>query len=131
MDQWFAMQASAPWVETIECVSQLRGHPDFHHSNPNRVRALIGQFANNNPVAFHQKNGQGYALLVDEVKTLDAINPQIAARILGAMGSWQRFDADRRAMAKRELERLAGFSLSPDVMETVQRLLSATHPSGC
>lgn len=123
MDQWFAMQASAPSAHTIERVLELSGHPDFHRNNPNRVRALIGQFANNNPVAFHQRSGRGYALVANEVKALDALNPQIAARLLGSMGGWRRMDKERQESVQRELQILSGHKLSGDVQETLQRLL--------
>jgi len=123
MDQWFAMQATAPFAESCERVSQLRAHPDFHRDNPNRVRALIGQFANGNPLAFHQKDGRGYVLLLEEVERLDVLNPQIAARLLGSMSTWRRFDEERQVHAHKGLVRLAGGRLSPDVEETLQRLL--------
>jgi aminopeptidase N len=122
MDQWFAMQATAPLLQTVQRVSQLREHADFHRDNPNRVRALIGQFAGNNPRAFHQKDGSGYCLLVEEIGKLDAINPQVAARLLGSLSSWRRFDADRQHHAQACLGRLSSLSLSPDVRETLQRL---------
>ena len=125
MDQWFAIQASAPLAEAVERVSQLREHADFHRDNPNRVRALIGQFANNNPLAFHREDGSGYRLLLEEVEQLDALNPQIAARLLGAMSSWHRFAPSLRQHARRELARLAGRELSPDVRETLERLRAA------
>lgn len=125
MDQWFAVQASAPLPTTVQRVSQLREHPDFHRDNPNRVRALVGQFANNNPRAFHQRDGSGYRLLLEEVERLDALNPQIAARLLGAMSSWHRFDGGLQAHARAELGRLAGRDLSPDVRETLERLRAA------
>jgi aminopeptidase N len=131
MDQWFAIQASAPFVATVERVSRLREHADFHRDNPNRVRALIGQFANNNPLAFHQKNGSGYALLLEEVRQLDVLNPQIAARLLGAMSTWRRFDDTRRQHASAGLAQLSEATLSPDVRETLQRLLAATAGGNC
>jgi aminopeptidase N len=124
MDQWFAMQASAPLAGAVERVAQLREHPDFHRDNPNRVRALIGQFANNNPLAFHRKDGSGYRLLLEEVRHLDRLNPQIAARLLGAMSTWHRFDPAQRRQARAELALLASQELSPDVRETLERLLA-------
>lgn len=123
MDQWFAMQASAPAAATIDRVSELRQHADFHRDNPNRVRALISQFANNNPLAFHDSSGRGYALLLEEVALLDASNPQIAARLLGAISTWARFDTGRQALAKDALERLRMQARSSDVQETLSRLL--------
>lgn len=131
MDQWFAMQASAPFATTVERVAQLRVHPDFHRDSPNRVRALIGQFANNNPLAFHQKSGSGYKLLLEEVARMDALNPQIAARLLGAMGNWMRFDEGRQQCARQGLEHLATGKLSPDVSETLSRLLTASGREDC
>ena len=64
---------------------------DFDIKNPNRVRSLIGAFTGN-PAVFHEKSGAGYRLLADFVIKLDAINPQIAARLLTALGTWRRFD---------------------------------------
>jgi len=131
MDQWFAMQASAPLPVTIERVAELRTHPDFHRDNPNRVRALIGQFASNNPLAFHQKSGRGYALLMEEVAFLDASNPQIAARLLGAMSTWARFDGERQGHARTCLEGLQNNVRSPDVRETLSRLLASGTYGSC
>ncbi|MGH8493573.1 MAG: aminopeptidase N [Moraxellaceae bacterium] len=124
MDQWFAMQASAPSSASIERVNELRRHDDFQRDNPNRVRALIGQFANNNPLAFHDRSGRGYALLMEEVALLDVSNPQIAARLLGAMSTWTRFDSARQGHAKSVLERLQERAASSDVQETLGRLLA-------
>lgn len=123
MDQWFAIQATAARPETLAQIDRLRGHADFHRDSPNRVRALLGQWANNNPLAFHRADGEGYRLLVEEVEGLDARNPQLAARLLGAMASWSRFDAGRQQQARAALAALPASRLSADVAETLARLL--------
>ena len=51
------------------------------------MRALIGNFAVGNPVQFNRPDGAGYDFLADQVLALDRINPQIAARMLGALRS--------------------------------------------
>ncbi len=51
---------------------------------PNKVRALIGSFALNNPVQFNRPDGAGYEFVAETVLALDKFNPQIAARILGS-----------------------------------------------
>ncbi len=130
MDQWFAIQASAPAASTIDRVDELRRHPGFHRDNPNRVRALIGQFANNNPLPFHDRSGRGYALLTEEVLFLDGSNPQVAARLLGAMSTWARFDAQRQQHAKTCLQTIREQSSSADVRETVARLLAPEAGQG-
>lgn len=124
LDQWFAVQASAPQEQTLERVRSLLQHPDFSLKHPNRVRALIGQFANNNPVQFHRKDGQGYALVCNQVRELDVLNPQIASRLLGAFSTWHRLEPALRAQVKQALGSLkAQGGLSPDVFETVDKLL--------
>lgn len=125
-DQWFAIQASAPLSLTIERVRELLKHPSFDRSSPNRVRALLGQFANANPVAFHDANGAGYRLLCDQVGELDAQNPQLAARLLGAMAAWSRMDKGRQEQARAALERLDRPGISSDLSETLGRLRRAS-----
>jgi Domain of unknown function (DUF3458_C) ARM repeats len=55
---------------------------DFIISNPNRARSLISAFAGN-MVHFHSKKGDGYAFIGDCIIELDALNPQVAARLAG------------------------------------------------
>ena len=125
MDQWFAIQASAPLRGTVDRVRQLLRHPDFDRNTPNRVRAVVGQFANANPVAFHRADGSGYQILCDEVSQLDRINPQIAARLLGSLALWPRLDECRQQEVGRLLKELDRPDISPDLAETLGRLTHA------
>ena len=63
-------------------------HPAFDLKVPNRVYALIRTFAANH-VRFHGADGGGYALLADAVIALNAINPQVAARMARAFDRWR------------------------------------------
>ena len=122
LDKWFALQASVPHQDTFEQVVALFEHADFQLSNPNRVRALIGGFAMRNPVAFHRSDGAGYAWLADRVIQLNATNPQIAARLLGPLSQWRRFDSPRQQQMRAQLQRiLASERLSPDVYEVASK----------
>lgn len=122
LDQWFAIQASAPQVETRERVEALLAHSDFDATVPNRVRAVIGQFANNNPVAFHDAEGRGYGLLAKQLLAIDARNPQLASRLAGAFGIWQKLDESRQEHLLRELDALLAGDLSSDTRETLSRI---------
>jgi aminopeptidase N len=54
----------------------------------------------------------------------DAINPQTAAKLIPPLGRWRRFDEDRAAMMREELERiLAAPALSTDVYEQASKSL--------
>ena len=124
LDKWFAVQARAGAPDTLTRVQELTQHPDFDLRNPNRVRALIGALSGN-PAQFHDASGAGYQLLADTILTLDATNPQIAARLATALGSWRRYDAQRQAMMKAQLERiLAKEKLSHNTYEMASKALA-------
>ena len=125
MDQWFSVQAANPLPGGLERVQQLMQHPAFTLKNPNKVRALIGAFANQNLVNFHRADGAGYRFLADQVIMLNALNPQIASRLLAPLTRWRKYDTQRQALMRGELERiLASGSLSSDVYEVVSKSLA-------
>ena len=124
MNQWFTIQVTRPQADVLERVKFLMAHPLFSLKNPNKVRALIGAFAAQNRVNFHRLDGEGYRLLADVVIELNRLNPEIAARIITPLTRWQRFDEQRQALMKAELERIRAEELSPNVFEMVERALA-------
>jgi aminopeptidase N len=124
VDKWFTVQARSRRSDTINAVRQLTRHKDFSIENPNRVRSLLGAFTSNQ-VHFHCKDGSGYKLLTDFVLQIEANNPQLAARLVGALNSYRRFDSTRQSMMESELQRIdAHPGLCKDVREIVQRALN-------
>ena len=125
MDQWFSVQAACSLPGALARVQHLMTHPAFTLKNPNKVRALIGAFSGQNPVNFHQADGSGYRFLADQVITLNALNPQIASRLLGPLTRWGKYDDARQALMKAELQRiLVSGELSSDVFEVVSKSLA-------
>lgn len=125
MDQWFSVQASSTLPGGLARVQTLMQHEAFTLKNPNKVRALIGAFANQNLINFHQADGSGYRFLADQVITLNALNPQIASRLLAPLTRWRKYAPARQALMKAELERiLASGELSSDVYEVVSKSLA-------
>ncbi|MBU1491848.1 MAG: DUF3458 domain-containing protein, partial [Gammaproteobacteria bacterium] len=125
MDQWFSVQAASASHGTLATVHALMEHPAFTLKNPNKVRALIGAFAGQNPLNFHRIDGSGYRFIADQVIILNALNPQIASRLLGSLTRWGKYDSTRQALMKAELERiLASGELSSDVFEVVSKSLA-------
>ncbi|WP_119155603.1 aminopeptidase N [Caldimonas tepidiphila] len=126
IDKWFALQASAPEHEgrVFARVKQLLTHPDFSLRNPNRARSLVSTFCAMNPSAFHRPDGAGYAFWAERVIELNAINPQIGARLARAMDRWRRLAEPYRATAREALQRVASRTdLSAEVREIVSRAL--------
>ncbi len=124
VNKWFQVQAMAQHGRALEQVRELAAHDAFSLRNPNRVRALVGAFSQGNPTGFHRNDGAGYAFLADQVLELNALNPQIAARVLLPLTHWRRHDAARQKLMREQLERIAnGHKLSKDVYEVVSKSL--------
>jgi aminopeptidase N len=124
LDKWFAIQAQIPELGTLERIMRLKAHPAFTMTNPNRVRALIGTFAFGNPTQFARPDGAGFSLVADTVEALDSTNPQVAARLLTAFGSWRRLEKSRAAKAGEMLNRIKAIpGLSRDTTDIVARTL--------
>ena len=127
IDKWFALQASAPDRNgnTLPVVRQLMQHPDFNLRNPNRARSLIFSYCSANPGGFHRSDAAGYVFWSDRVIELDAINPQVAARLARALDRWKKLAEPYRQAAKAAIERVAAKAdLSNDVREVVTRALA-------
>jgi len=124
LDKWFAIQASSSSPDTLERVIGLMDNPSFSINNPNKVRSLIGTFCAANHVRFHEKTGAGYRFLGDNIVRLNALNPQIAARMVTPLVNWKRYDDSRQKLMKLELETLLKVKgLSKDVYEIVSKSL--------
>jgi len=125
IDKWLALQAAIPEPATLDRVRALTKHPAFSVANPNRVRALIGSFAQVNHTQFNRPDGAGYGFVADFVLALDPKNPQVAARLMGAFRSWRALEATRRQRAEAVLRRVAAVPvLSRDVHDIVGRTLA-------
>ncbi|MBK8817379.1 MAG: aminopeptidase N [Methylococcaceae bacterium] len=121
IDKWFAIQSASPMPDTFANVLSLLKHPAFDLATPNRVRAVIGSFTQANPLHFHAGNGQGYEFLADQVIALNSLNPQVASRMLGPLTSWRRYDQNRQALMKTQLERVMN---SPDISRDLYEVAS-------
>jgi len=124
MDKWFMIQAGSSLPDTLQQVKALQSHPAFDAKNPNKIRSLIGRFANANPVNFHHESGEGYQFLTDYVIDLDKRNPQVASRLVRALAKWQQFEPKRAELMKASLQRIHTQSgISNDVFEIVDKSL--------
>ncbi|HZU51085.1 MAG TPA: aminopeptidase N [Sphingomicrobium sp.] len=124
LDKWFALQAAAQRRDTIDQVLKLAHHPDFSMANPNRLRSLASVFSANH-WAFHSPDGRGYSFLADMIIAADKLNPQIAARLVPALGRWRRYEPARAQLMRQALERIVATpGLSKDVFEQASKSLA-------
>jgi aminopeptidase N len=127
LDKWFALQAGTcdRGGQVLPAVRQLMAHPDFNLRNPNRARSLIFSYCSANPGAFHRADAAGYVFWSERVLELDAINPQVAARLARALDRWKKLAEPYRSAAREAIARIAAKpDLSNDVREVVTHALA-------
>jgi len=121
VDRWFSLQAAAPATD-VAAVRRLMQHPAFTLRTPNRARALVFQFCLNNLLNVHTP--QGYAFWAEQVLALDAINPEIAARLARAFDNWAQYAPDLREAVHAALQTIAQHpALSKNTAEIVMKSL--------
>ena len=127
IDKWFGLQAGATdrGGNILPAVKQLMKHADFSLRNPNRARSVISTYCQGNPAAFHRPDAAGYVFWSERVMELDAINPQVAARLARALDRWSKLAEPYRSAAREAITRVAGKAdLSKDTREVVTRALA-------
>ena len=123
--KWLSLQALSRRPDVLERVKALTHHRSYDAQNPNKIYALLGAFCHGNQVGFHRPDGAGYRFTADRIVALDAVNPQVAARLTTAFSRWQRLEPGRREAMRQELERIVGTAdLSRDVYEIASKTLS-------
>lgn len=125
VNQWLTIQAASEKSAALKRVKALMQHAAYDDTNPNKVRALISGFCARNIPQFHAADGAGYDLLADEVIRANALNPQLASRLLAPLTQWRRFSAPQGDLMQAALTRIAkSDSLSTDVFEVVSKSLA-------
>ena len=125
IDKWFSLQAMARTTD-VTTVRKLMQHPAFSIKNPNRARSLIFSFCNGNPSRFHAADGSGYVFWAEQVIALDAINPQVGARLARSLDRWRKYAPELQEKMHAVLKRVAAAKLSKDTKEVVTKSLAAT-----
>ncbi len=124
INKWLSIQATVPKSGTLNHVKSLMVHESFSLKNPNAVRSLIGTFCAANVTQFHAKDGSGYQFLAEQVLALDALNPQIASRMMSLFNDYKQYDAASRDLMKAAIEQVYRTeSLSSNVFEIANRAL--------
>jgi aminopeptidase N len=117
IDKWFSVLGSNQAEDALDQIKPLFDHPAYSLTNPNRARSLLGAMIANSS-AFHQSDGSGYALAAQKLLQLDAINPQIAARLANPLVHWRRFVVQQEALMKTQIEAmLSNDKMSNDLNE--------------
>ena len=124
MNLWLQIQASNSQPDGLQRVLALMEHAAFSMTNPNKIRSLIGAFANANLVNFHNPDGSGYRFLTEQILALNTVNPQIAARLVTPLTRWKKFPAPDGQKMREALQNIANdANLVKDLHEIVTKSL--------
>ncbi len=117
VDKWFSVLGSSGVENALDEIKPLFDHSAYTLANPNRARSLLGSTIANS-TAFHQVDGAGYALAAQKILELDAINPQVAARLANPFVHWRKLVAQQGQLMKSEVENmLTSSEMSNDLNE--------------
>ncbi len=129
LNRWYTFEATSRIGDARAArarVNSLLTHPKFDNKNPNRVRAVVQQFAMNHWRGFHATDGSGYEFVADQIIAYDTNNPSLAARFCNAFSRWNRFEPKARTLQERALKRIQAVEkLSPNVGEWIEKTLAA------
>ena len=131
LNRWFQLEASAHWADepdgaALARARELLTHAKFDRKNPNRVRAVVNSFGDQNWRGFHALDGAGYEFIAEQILRYDAQNPSLAARFCDPFLRWHKCSEPQRALQKTQLEKLVEHqALSPNVRELIDKALKA------
>jgi len=125
INKWLSLQSQQMGANAMHDIEKLTLHHDFDLQNPNKVYALIGGMLFANAVTFHAQDGSGYRFAAEWILKLDAINPQVAARMVGCFNQWKRYDLLRQGLMQSQMRRIAAHpELSDNVSEIINKALA-------
>ena len=121
MNLWLQIQATNSQDDGLQRVIELMDHNAFTMTNPNKIRSLIGAFANANHVNFHSQDGSGYRFLTEQILALNTVNPQVAARLVTPLTKWKKFPEPNRQLMRNALQSIAK---EPNLVKDLQEIVS-------
>ena len=121
MNLWLQIQATNSQDDGLQRVIELMDHNAFTMTNPNKIRSLIGAFANANHVNFHSQDWSGYRFLTEQILALNTVNPQVAARLVTPLTKWKKFPEPNRQLMRNALQSIAK---EPNLVKDLQEIVS-------
>ncbi len=123
VDKWFTVQAMSTQKDTLKKVKQLLKHKLFDATNPNSMRAIVGSFIGNYTL-FHDESGAGYKFAVDQIISIDKLNPQVASRFMMGFRDYQKLPESLKDTMGEELKRLKSMKkISKNTSEILNKIL--------
>jgi aminopeptidase N len=126
VDKWFSAQASSYAEDSLAHIKTLFDHAAYSLQNPNRARSLLGSLIANSS-AFHELSGAGYEFVTGKIIELDAINPQVAARMANAFLHWRKLVPSQAKLMKQQIEVMVS---TPNLSNDLNELMTTSLAPG-
>ena len=106
-------------------------NPVFDKKVPNKIRALIGSFVNNNQTVYHAKDGSGYKFMADLIIEMNDVNTEVAAGFSRlAFSKFKKYSPDRQALMVEQMERIMAVpTLCAGVKDIIGKALDTAKPA--
>ncbi len=120
-NKWLAAQASSRNFDTFDIVKKCCEVTGFDKNNPNNLYSLHNVFAANY-LMFHTDKHPTYAWYCSEILRIDAINPQVGARLASAFNFTKKLPENLKALVQTEISKLLKQEkLSKNVRELLEK----------
>ena len=124
MDKLFSVYATIPSTEKgLTIVQSLESRYNFEYNNPNKCRSLYGAFSNLNTLGFHGNHLQTYPWFLEKLKSIDADNPQLSARLFQPFSKLPHYTKEYQETFLNVIESFNKERLSKNFMEQLEKLL--------
>lgn len=128
VNTWFGVQAGADRADVLESVKALTEHPAYDKTNPNIVRALLGNYGANK-ANFHRAGSEAYQFLAEKVLEADSFNGKLSSGIVGPLLDVDKYAPEQRDRMLQSVEYIASQPyLTKDLQEMVDNVLKEVKP---
>jgi aminopeptidase N len=122
-NKWLVAQATAQVSDTFETVQKCCTALGFDPNNPNNLYSLHGAFAGNY-LMFHTDEKPTYQWYCSEILRIDAVNPQVGARLAAAFNFTKKLPENLKSLAQTEISKLLkNEKLSKNVRELLEKCI--------
>ncbi len=123
--KWIQGRLAVPALGLVKSrIDEIESSAFYDSKVPNFVRSVWGVFAKNHHV-FHSPAGEGYVLLLDAIKKIDKINPQMASGLMKSFQVAAVLEADVKKPMTDLIKTFAeGENFSHNLMETYSSVKS-------
>lgn len=124
LNKWLALNATIKLPGTLKRLQKLIHHPAFNIKNPSNTIALLRNYAEFNPINFHQADGDSYKFFAEQILAIDAINPHNAASVIMPLTRYKKLDPARQQLIQQQLQNiLNNKKLSNNLKEIVEQAI--------